>query len=151
MGAGYERLSAQDASFLLFETPETPMHVGAGARLRPAEGSRLDAARLRAYVASRLHAIPSYRWRLEWMPVSGHPIWVDDDRFDLDHHVRHIAVPAPGGEAELARLAGHLDGEPLDPRTPCGRCGSWRAWPMEPSPSSPRSTTPCSTAPRAWR
>lgn len=126
MGSRYERLSAQDASFLVFETPETPMHVGALARLRPTEGGRLDAGRLRAYVASRLHAIPSYRWRLDSMPLSGHPIWVDDERFDLEYHVRHIAVPSPGGEAELARLVGHLYGEPLDRTRPL-----WEMWVLE--------------------
>ena len=126
MGSRYERLSAQDASFLAFETPETPMHVGAVARFRPAPGSRLDAGRLRAHLASRLHAVPSYRWRLDAMPLSGHPIWVDDERFDLDYHVRQVAVPAPGGEAELGRLVGHLYAEPLDRTRPL-----WEMWLLE--------------------
>lgn len=85
MPAAYERLPERDAAFLLFETPDTHMHLGgvavfdAGPLARA--GGGIDAARIRAQIAARLHQIPRYRQRLAWIPVLNHPVWVDDAHF----------------------------------------------------------------------
>ena len=74
----YERLSAQDSSFILWERRETPMHVGAVAILQAgplgsADGG-IDAAAITRHVESRLHLLPRYRQRLVWAPLeAGRP------------------------------------------------------------------------------
>jgi WS/DGAT/MGAT family acyltransferase len=118
MATFHERLSAQDASFLLFERRGPPMHVGSVATFAPeSDATPVDLARLRAYVESRLPALPHYRMRVAYTPM-GHPVWVDDADFDLAAHVRSAALPAPGGEPELKALAGRLLSQRLDPRRP---------------------------------
>jgi WS/DGAT/MGAT family acyltransferase len=56
----------------------------------------------------------------------GHPVWVDDEHFQLDYHLRHTALPAPGDERQLKRLAGRLLSQKLDPHKPL-----WEMWFVE--------------------
>lgn len=126
----YRRLSAQDSSFLMFERRTTHMHVAAlgifDARpLRTGEG-RLDAPRIARYVESRLAELPCYRQKLAFAPISEHPVWIDDEHFDLDYHVRHTALPQPGGDAELKQLLGRVLSQPLDRDRPL-----WEMWIIE--------------------
>lgn len=130
MGSYYQRLSGQDASFLAFETPITPMNVGgtsifeAQSLLTPEGG--IDVGRIKRYVDSQLHLVPRYRQRLAYIPVEGQPVWVDDERFNLDYHIRHIAVPRPGDEAQLKQLAADILSRPLDRQRPL-----WELWIVE--------------------
>ena len=126
----YTRLSALDRSFLDIEDRTAHMHVGAtcifdAAPLRTESGG-IDIERIRAHVASRLHLIPRYRQRLAWVPVEGHPVWVDDDRFNLNYHVRHTALPRPGSERQLKRLSGRVFSQQLDRGKPL-----WEMWVVE--------------------
>src|SRR3954452_19947042 len=105
----YERLSAQDASFLHLESEHQPMHVGSlgifegGALLDSSGRFRNDDAR--AVIESRLHLVPRFRKKIMHVPLGqGRPVWVDDDRFDLAYHVRLTALPRPGNEAQLKGL-----------------------------------------------
>src|SRR5262245_63947000 len=87
----YDRLSAQDNSFLLFETRNLPMHVSStlvfdSGPLRTPEGG-VDAAAIRRATAAVLHRIPRYRQKLHWIPFDRHAVWVDDPRFQLDSHL----------------------------------------------------------------
>lgn len=111
-------LSAQDRLFLLAETKNSPMHVGAalvfdGGPLSTPAGS-VDFARVRRHIAARLNAVPRYRQRVEFTPLRSRPHWVDAERFDIDHHVRHLRLPHPGTEAQLKQLCGQLFSEQLD-------------------------------------
>jgi WS/DGAT/MGAT family acyltransferase len=130
MSDGYERLGAQDKTFLDLERPGEPQHIAAitvfeaGKLARPDGGIDID--RVRAYVASRLHRLPRYRQRLAWIPVEGHPVWVDDPHFQIDFHVRHTALPRPGDERQLKRLAGRVVSQPLDRERPL-----WEFWVVE--------------------
>jgi WS/DGAT/MGAT family acyltransferase len=126
----YERLTTQDLPFLLFETPNCHMHLGGTAifeagPLTTAEGG-IDIARIRRRIASRLHMIPRYRQRLAWVPIEGHPVWVDDEHFNLAYHVRHTALPRPGNETQLKRLAARVMGQQLDRDRPL-----WEVWVVE--------------------
>jgi len=126
----YDRLSAQDATFLDLERPHEPQHVAAtvilrSGGLRTREGG-IDAARIRAYVASRLHLIPRYRQRLAVVPIERHPVWVDDEHFQVEYHVRHTALPRPGNARQLKRLCGRILEQPLDRRRPL-----WELWIVE--------------------
>jgi WS/DGAT/MGAT family acyltransferase len=72
-----------------------------------------------AAFASRLHLVPRYRQRLAFVPLEqGRPVWVDDPHFNLRYHVRHSAIPAPGDDPALKRLAGRLFAQPLDRARP---------------------------------
>ncbi len=126
----YDRLSAQDRSFLDLESPSTHMHVAGvfvfeGETLRGPEGG-IDIDRLREYIASRLYRIPRYRQRIEHIPIERHPIWVDDDRFNLHYHIRHTALPPPGDERQLKRLCGRIVSQQLDRGKPL-----WEIWVVE--------------------
>jgi WS/DGAT/MGAT family acyltransferase len=126
----YEKLSAQDSSFLRFEGLGARAHVTAvavfDAGRRSAGAGRLDVERMRAYIGSRLHLTPRYRQRLAFTPVQQHPIWVDDAGFDLSYHVRHAALPQPGDEAKLKEFVGGITSQPLDLDRP-----AWEMWLVE--------------------
>jgi diacylglycerol O-acyltransferase / wax synthase len=128
--AHYERLSALDASFLHIEEPSAHMHVAATLLFDAAPltlpDAGLDSERIRAFVASRLHLVPRYRQRLAWTPRTGHPVWVDDDRFNIVYHVRHTALPKPGSERQLKRLVGRILSQQLDRGKPL-----WEMWVIE--------------------
>lgn len=126
----YERLGALDASFLGLEDGNCHMHVGGvmifdAAPVRSADGG-IDIDRIRAGIQSRLHLVPRFRQRLDYIPYEQHPIWVDDTRFRLAYHVRHTALPHPGDERTLKRLVGRVMSQPLDRKRPL-----WEMWVVE--------------------
>ncbi len=78
-------------------------------------------------MAAKLHRIPRYRQRLKEVPLQlGLPVWQDDPHFNLAYHLRHTAVPAPGGHEELRTLAGRLISQRLDIDRPL-----WEMWLIE--------------------
>ena len=78
-------------------------------------------------IVSRLHLVPRYRQRLAFVPFDqGRPVWVDDPHFNISYHVRHTALPRPGGDEELKRLAGRVFSQALDRARPL-----WELWLVE--------------------
>lgn len=126
----HERLSALDATFLDVESKEAPMHVGAAlifdAKPLMLEHGGLDIERLTRYTEAALDSIPRYRQRVEWTPGFGHPVWVDDGRFNMHFHLRHTRLPLPGDERSLKRLVGRLFSQHLDRSRPL-----WEFWVVE--------------------
>ena len=126
----YDRLTFLDSTFLLTETPRTPMHVAgvglfeAGPLKKPDGG--LDIDRIRDYVSSRLHLLPRYRQRITYVPVENHPVWVDDHHFNIAYHVRHAALPKPGDLRQLKRIAARILAQHLDVSKPV-----WEIWFIE--------------------
>jgi diacylglycerol O-acyltransferase len=113
-----DRLSALDASFVWFEHPGTPVHVGAVATFEAAplldEGGRLRLDVIRRRIAARIGDMPRLRRRLVHVPFDlDRPRWVDDAAFDIAHHIRAVEAPSPGDDAALRRIAGALMSEPL--------------------------------------
>lgn len=128
--AAHQRLSAQDASFLAFESPTCPMHVGGlavfeGGPLATATGG-LDIARVIKHIDANLDQIPVYRKLLQRTPITQWPVWVDDADFDISRHVRHVSLPQPGSDSQLRTLAGRILSQPLDPDRPL-----WEMWFVE--------------------
>jgi WS/DGAT/MGAT family acyltransferase len=79
------------------------------------------------HILSRLHLVPRYRQRLAFVPFNqGRPVWVDDPHFNVSFHVRHTALPSPGGEEQLKRLAGRVFSQALDRSRPL-----WEIWLVE--------------------
>jgi WS/DGAT/MGAT family acyltransferase len=113
-------LSGLDATFLYLEAPETPMHVGSLHLYEPPPGRRSDfLARARRHIRSRLHLAPVFRRRLATLPLElASPMWIEDERVDLDYHVRRIVLPRPGTRAALEACVARLHGELLDRRRP---------------------------------
>jgi WS/DGAT/MGAT family acyltransferase len=119
-----DRLSGLDTSFLHLERDVAHMHVAACAVF---EGPPPDYSELVEEIESRLHLVPRYRQRLAEVPFGqGRPVWVDDPHFQLTFHVRHTALPRPGGEPELKRLAGRVFSQSLDRSRPL-----WEMWLVE--------------------
>ena len=128
--SNYERLSAQDNSFLLFETPKLHMHVSStlifeADALTNDEGG-IDFQRIKRATEGYLHRIPRYRQKLHFIPIENHAVWVDDKNFSLDYHVRHTALPKPGSETQLKRLSARIMAQPLDRNRPL-----WETWVIE--------------------
>lgn len=116
-----DRLGPLDAVFINAEDGITHMHIGSCAIFAGPPPLFDDVV---ALIASKLPLLPRYRQRLRFVPGGlAHPVWVDDPRFHLEYHVRHSALPAPGGEAELEHLMGRLMAQELDRERPL-----WEAW-----------------------
>jgi WS/DGAT/MGAT family acyltransferase len=104
-------LSAVDAAWLRMEDPTNLMMV-TGVLLFD---ERLDPARFRAVIEERLLPFARFRQRVQEPPFGvGIPQWVIDDRFDLDAHLHHVALPAPGDKAALETFVSDLMSTPLD-------------------------------------
>jgi diacylglycerol O-acyltransferase len=122
--ANPDRLTGLDSSFLHLEQGVSHMHV-AGAMVF--EGPAPSYDDLLAQIITRLHLVPRYRQRLAFVPLGqGRPVWVDDPHFNPAFHVRHTALPAPGGEAQLRRLCGRIFSQALDRSRPL-----WELWLVE--------------------
>jgi WS/DGAT/MGAT family acyltransferase len=116
-----DRLSSIDASFLTNEGSASHMHVGA---VLIFEGPPPSYPDLLDHVRSRLHLVPRFRQKLATPPLQmGRPFWIDDPSFNLEYHVRHSALPSPGSEEQLRRLAGRLFSQQLDRSKPL-----WELW-----------------------
>jgi WS/DGAT/MGAT family acyltransferase len=108
-------ISGLDATFLYGETPTSPMHVGSVAII---EGS-LEYKDFRRIIMSRIHHIPKFRRRLMYPPFSiDHPYWVDDPHFNIDMHIKNVALPKPNDWKQLRRLASREFSEHLDQSRP---------------------------------
>ncbi|HSD75835.1 MAG TPA: wax ester/triacylglycerol synthase family O-acyltransferase [Solirubrobacteraceae bacterium] len=120
----FDRLTALDASFLHQEGPSSHMHVGA---VTIFEGPPPPFADVLDHVRMRLHLVPRYRQRLSVPPLqTGRPLWVDDPAFNLEYHVRQTALPRPGSEDQLLRLAARIFSQQLDRSKPL-----WELWLVE--------------------
>ena len=123
-----QRLSGLDASFLYLETSTQPLHVCSVLELNSSTiPGGYSFERLVDEVALRITAIPTFREKLSNTFLNlDHPVWVEDDEFDVHRHVHRIGLPAPGGRVELAEVCGHLASLPLDRRHPL-----WEMWVIE--------------------
>jgi len=123
-----ERMTGLDAGFLYMETPTLHMHTLKIAVVDPSGvpgGYSFDL--LKQVLASRLMYLPPFRRRIVEVPFGlTHPVWVEDPDFDLDYHVRRVAVPAPGGPREFGELISDIASHQLDRRRPL-----WELWVVE--------------------
>jgi WS/DGAT/MGAT family acyltransferase len=96
----------------------------AGPLAKPEGG--IDFEAIKKSYAAVLHRVPRYRQKLAWVPGIAQAVWVDDEHFNLDYHMRHSALPRPGSEAQLARMAARVMEQPLDRARPL-----WEVWVVE--------------------
>jgi diacylglycerol O-acyltransferase / wax synthase len=119
-----DRLTSTDASFLHQEGPSSHMHIGG---VLIFDGPTPEFDDYLNHVRGRLHLVPRYRQRLSTPPLeSGRPLWVDDPTFNLEYHIRHAALPAPGTEEQLFQLTSRIASQQLDRCKPL-----WESWLVE--------------------
>jgi WS/DGAT/MGAT family acyltransferase len=115
------QLTALDAQFLNVESPTTVGHVGSLIVLDPstAPDGRWDLDSVRAVFEPRLHLAPPLRQRLVEVPLGlGRPYWVDDPHFDIEFHLRELALPAPGNREQLGEQVARIHARQLDRSRP---------------------------------
>jgi WS/DGAT/MGAT family acyltransferase len=124
-----EQLSGLDASFLYLETGNMPMHIGSLAIYdqSTAPGGAVTFKDILRFFEKRVHKARAFRRRLVTVPMSlDHPYWIEDPDFDLEFHVRHIALPKPGDWRQLCIQTARLHARPLDITRPL-----WEAYVIE--------------------
>ena len=122
--AHLDRLSSVDAGFLHQEDRGAHMHIGA---LGVFDGPAPTGELFRAHIASRLPLVPRYRQKLVELPLgTGRPVWAEDAAFRVGYHVRHTALPSPGGDEQLLTLVSRIFSQRLDRTKPL-----WEMWLVE--------------------
>lgn len=110
------KLSALDASFIYLESDHSPMHIGGVYLMDAADApAGFGYAAFREHIRQRLRCSRIFRERLIEAPLGlSHPCWINDPDFDLDRHLPHLQLPAPGGREQLMRTAAQIFGRTLD-------------------------------------
>ena len=115
-----QQLTGLDAAFLALETANATGHVGGVSVLDPRDAPQpLTLARLTDVMADRLPLVPVLRRKLLNVPLGlDQPYWIDDPDFDIEYHIREIALPRPGSDAQLTEQIARLHARPLDRSRP---------------------------------
>ena len=115
-----QQLTGLDNSFLVMEAGGQLGHVGSLSLFDTSGlGSRSFAQAVRETLEQRLHLLAPYRRRLVEVPLGlDRPYWIEDPNFDMDFHMRHIAVPPPGDDLQLSELISRVHARPLDRARP---------------------------------
>ena len=119
-----KRLNPLDAAWLFTESRATPNHVGGLLQFRlPPDAPKDFLRQLMEDFRSHRDFTAPWNQRLK-LPFNKNPVpvWVDDEAIDLEYHVRHAALPWPGGERELGELVGRLHSAPIDLQRPPWEC-----------------------------
>ncbi len=115
------QLTSLDAQFLNVESPTTVGHVGSLILLDPstAPGGEWTLESVRAVLEPRLHLAEPFRQRLVSVPLGlGRPYWIDDPDFDIEFHLREVALPSPGTREQLGEQVARIHARPLDRTRP---------------------------------
>src|SRR4051794_2988243 len=111
------QLTSLDNQFLALENHRHTGHVAGLAILDPstAPSGAVRCRDIKALLRQRLRLLPPLRWRVAEVPLNlDYPYWVEDEEFDLDYHVRELALPSPGSDAQLADQVARIFSRPLD-------------------------------------
>jgi diacylglycerol O-acyltransferase len=112
-----QQLSGQDASFIYSERPHAPTHITSISIYDPstAPTGRVSFTDVLEHLEARLHLARAFRQKVVRVPGDlDHPYWVEDADFDLEYHVRQIALPKPGDWRQFCVQAARLHARPLD-------------------------------------
>ena len=123
------QLSGHDAGFLYTDTTQANANVSLLHihDQSTAPGGVVRFKSILAHIERRLSGSPLFRQRLQRVPLGlDHPYWVDDAQFDLEYHVRHIALPKPGVWRQFCIQVSRIHARPLDLDRPL-----WEAYVIE--------------------
>lgn len=115
------QVSAQDAQFLYLESENNLTHVTSVSIYDPssAPGGTVRFKDIIEHVASRQHTSPLFRRKLVHVPMElDYPYWVDDEYYDIEYHIRHGALPAPGDWRQFCIHLARYHSRPLDMNRP---------------------------------
>ncbi|MBL0141067.1 MAG: wax ester/triacylglycerol synthase family O-acyltransferase [Betaproteobacteria bacterium] len=118
------RLNPLDASWIITESRAAPNHVGGLLQFRLPDNAPKDVLQrmMRDFRNHKTFVSPWNRRLKHAFNMNPMPVWVEDDDIDLEYHVRHSALPWPGGERELGELVGRLQSTPIDLTRPPWEC-----------------------------
>lgn len=115
------QLQGMDASFVAMETPNSPMHIGSVLIYNPqtAPGKFVRFKDILGFLEARMQMSRTMRQRMVQVPFNlDYPYWIEDANFDLEYHVRHVALPKPGDWRQLCIQAARIFSRPLDLNRP---------------------------------
>ena len=115
------QLNGFDSAFLFMETPNAPMHIGSVAIFDPSTAPKkiVRLKRIIKTLEERAHLAPYLKQRLVEVPFNADfPYWINDESFDPEFHIRHIALPKPGDWRQLCIQIARLHSRPLDRSRP---------------------------------
>ncbi|MEH6635662.1 MAG: wax ester/triacylglycerol synthase family O-acyltransferase [Halioglobus sp.] len=123
-----KRMGGADAFMLAMETPRAYMHTFKVAIIDPStDPDGWSFSKFHDDFADRAHLVPLLRWKYADAPFGiNHPIWIDDVDFNLDYHVRRVALPSPGDHKALCEFMGSVYAYQLDRSRPL-----WKCWVVE--------------------
>ncbi|MCB1687679.1 MAG: wax ester/triacylglycerol synthase family O-acyltransferase [Halioglobus sp.] len=122
-----KQLSREDVMFVAGETDSIYQHVAGLIILDTSDCDEFNFAHFRKHCHERVALIPHLRWKLHTVPMGlDRPYWVEDENFSFDHHIKRIALPAPGDHATLCEVAATLYSNHLDHSKPL-----WEIWLIE--------------------
>ena len=116
-----KQMQGLDAAFVALEQPGAPVHVGSLLIYDPstAPGEFVRFKDILSFIEGRLQLAPSMRQKMVKVPFGiDYPYWINDSQFDLEYHVRHIALPEPHDWRQLCILAARIFARPLDMSRP---------------------------------
>ncbi len=126
----FERIGNFDNYFLLWETSTAYMHIAGtytfDAKPLQNEAGGIDVSSIKAKVMGGLDQIPRYRQKIAYIGSKSSPVWIDDDKFNIDYHIRHTSLPRPGTMKQLKELSANIMQQPLDRSRPL-----WEIWVIE--------------------
>ena len=111
------QLQGMDSSFVAMESRNSPMHIGSVLIYNPATapGGFVRFKDILGFLESRMQLSKTMRQRLVRVPFDlDYPYWIEDPDFDLEYHVRHVALPKPGDWRQLCIQAARIHARPLD-------------------------------------
>ena len=115
------QLRGEDARFVYGESGHANSNITLISIYDPstARDGRVHFKELLKHIESRLHLSPIFRQKLLRVPMElDFPYWIEDDGFDLEYHVRHIALPKPGDWRQFCIQASRIHARPLDLNRP---------------------------------
>lgn len=115
------QLSGHDATFLYSDTAHSNSNVSLLHIYdqSTAPGGKVRFKTILAHIESRLDRSPVFRRKLQRVPLElDYPYWVEDENFDLEYHVRHIALPKPGDWRQFCIQVSRIHARPLDLNRP---------------------------------
>lgn len=116
-----QQLQGMDSSFVALESPNSPMHIGNLLIYNPetAPGGFVRFKDIIEFFRSRLQLSKTMRQRLVRVPFDlDYPYWIEDPDFDLEYHLRHVALPKPGDWRQLCIQTARIHARPLDLNRP---------------------------------
>ena len=115
------QLQGMDSSFVALESPNSPMHIGNLLIYNPATapGGFVRFKDILQFFESRMQLSKTMRQRLVRVPFDlDYPYWIEDPDFDLEYHLRHVALPKPGDWRQLCIQTARIHSRPMDLNRP---------------------------------